>query len=246
MVKSFSMVGHYQTALLFMGLLGLMAATLQVVEYAHLHMWPIQWYLKQRWNHVSQELSHRIMVSRDLKQHLQWWSVREPLTRSALFLAQHHHHYHYGCEHGRLSGSTTALYNDLWFQPDHQLHINVLGAQSSSSDPSPSGAGNPRPVNSDQVQQHHQTGRSACQDPQRRGLHSVPVGDPKITQTLGDSSTRHQQRVGKLPVVQSPGPHRVAACSVAGTGPVLDVEKAPSGPVPLAPKPATSPLVLLD
>ena len=31
MVKSFSKVGQYQTALLFMGLLGLMAATLQVV-----------------------------------------------------------------------------------------------------------------------------------------------------------------------------------------------------------------------
>ena len=38
MVKSFSRVGQYQTALLFMGLLGLMAATLQVVEYAHLHI----------------------------------------------------------------------------------------------------------------------------------------------------------------------------------------------------------------
>ena len=43
MVTFFSKVGQYQTALLFMALLGLMAATLQVVEYVHLHMCPIQW-----------------------------------------------------------------------------------------------------------------------------------------------------------------------------------------------------------
>ena len=38
--KSFSKVGKYKTALFFLSLLGLMAATLQL-EYTHLHMHPI-------------------------------------------------------------------------------------------------------------------------------------------------------------------------------------------------------------
>ena len=45
-VGSFSRVGAYKPAHLFLRLLGLMAATLQSVEYAHFHMRPIQWYLK--------------------------------------------------------------------------------------------------------------------------------------------------------------------------------------------------------
>ena len=43
-----------------------MVATLQSVEYAYLHMRPIQWYLKQRWNHITHGLRHKILVSEDL------------------------------------------------------------------------------------------------------------------------------------------------------------------------------------
>ena len=45
-VRLVSKVGRYKTALLFLSLLGLMATTLQLVEYAHRHKHPIQWYLK--------------------------------------------------------------------------------------------------------------------------------------------------------------------------------------------------------
>ena len=41
LVRSFFRVGQYKPALLFLSLLGLMAATLPSVEYAHLHMHPI-------------------------------------------------------------------------------------------------------------------------------------------------------------------------------------------------------------
>ena len=41
-VRSFAIVGQYKPALLFPSLLGLMAATLPLVEYAHLYMCPIQ------------------------------------------------------------------------------------------------------------------------------------------------------------------------------------------------------------
>ena len=42
LVKSFSKVGRYKPTLLFLSLLGLMAATLQLMEYDHLQMHPIQ------------------------------------------------------------------------------------------------------------------------------------------------------------------------------------------------------------
>ena len=57
LVRSFYRVGQYKPALLFLSLLGLMAATLQSVEYAHLRMHPIQWYLKGCWNHITHGLS---------------------------------------------------------------------------------------------------------------------------------------------------------------------------------------------
>ena len=61
-VRSFSKVGAYKLAHQFLSLLGLMAAMLQPVEYAHLHMHPIQWYLKQRWTHITHGLRQPIFV----------------------------------------------------------------------------------------------------------------------------------------------------------------------------------------
>ena len=121
MVSSFSKVGQYKTALLFLGLLGLMAATLQLVEYAHLHMCPIQWYLKRRWNPITHELRYRILVSRALDQVLQCWSVKEHLSQGVPFslpittttITTDASMKCWG-GHCRLPGPTTALYNGLW------------------------------------------------------------------------------------------------------------------------------------
>ena len=79
-VRSFSKVGQYKPSLLFC-LLGLMAATLQLVEYVHLHMRPIQWYPKRRWNHATHGLRYMILINKDLNQTLQWWSVRQHLSQ---------------------------------------------------------------------------------------------------------------------------------------------------------------------
>ena len=46
LVRSFAKVGQYVPALFYLSLLGLMAANLQLVEYAHFCIQPIQWYLK--------------------------------------------------------------------------------------------------------------------------------------------------------------------------------------------------------
>ena len=71
-VKSFSRLGVYKPAFLFLSLLDLMAATLQLVEYTHLHLHPIEWYLKHCWNHIIHGLRHLILVTKDLTQVLQW------------------------------------------------------------------------------------------------------------------------------------------------------------------------------
>ena len=85
LVRSFSRVGQYKPALLFLSLLGLMAPTLPLMEYTHLRMRPIQWYLKHRWNDVTHELRHPIFVTKDLVQELHWWTVREHLSQGMPF-----------------------------------------------------------------------------------------------------------------------------------------------------------------
>ena len=63
-VGSFSRVGAYKPAHQFLGLLVLMVATLQSVEYAHLYMRPNQWYLrKQRWTTAAHRLLHPILLT---------------------------------------------------------------------------------------------------------------------------------------------------------------------------------------
>ena len=81
-----SKVGQYKRkpALLFLSLLGLMAATLQLA-YPNLHMHPIQWYLKGCWNHVTHVLHYIILVIKDLNQVLQWWSIREHPSQGMVF-----------------------------------------------------------------------------------------------------------------------------------------------------------------
>ena len=46
LVRSLAKVRQYVSALFYLSLLCLMAATLQSVKYAHLHICPIQWYRK--------------------------------------------------------------------------------------------------------------------------------------------------------------------------------------------------------
>jgi len=52
-----------------------MASTLQVVTYAHLHMRPVQWYIKDHWNlHdlIRQRLKLPIRIRAELVEALQW------------------------------------------------------------------------------------------------------------------------------------------------------------------------------
>ena len=78
--RSFSTVGAYRPAHQFLSLQGLMAATLQSLEYAHLHMRPIQWYLIQRWTHATHGLYYLVFVNKDLVYSLLWWFDRHHLS----------------------------------------------------------------------------------------------------------------------------------------------------------------------
>ena len=84
-VGSFSRVGAYKPAHQFLSLLGLMAATLQSVKYAHLHMHPIQWYLKQCWTTATHGLRHPVFVKRNFVHALSWWLDRQHLSQGMPF-----------------------------------------------------------------------------------------------------------------------------------------------------------------
>ena len=79
-VGSFSRVGEYKPACQFLRLLVLMAVTLQSVAYAHLHLRPIQWYLKWLWTAATHKLQHPVFVNREVVHALSWWLDRQNLS----------------------------------------------------------------------------------------------------------------------------------------------------------------------
>ena len=78
-------VWQYKTAVLFLGLLGLMAATLQSEEYAHLHMRPIQWYLYLA---ATRDTSQKVYNSR-WESFTSWCSERDQNPYVTAFLCRH-------------------------------------------------------------------------------------------------------------------------------------------------------------
>ena len=130
-VRTFLRVGLCKPAHQWLRLLGLMAATLSVVFRARLHMRPIQWHVKRRWNHTM-GLRAPIMVSKDLVLALQWWLDKEHLRTGLPFLPPRPQ-LTVGTDastegwggHMMVQGKV-ALFGDLWSPPEARLHINVL------------------------------------------------------------------------------------------------------------------------
>ena len=132
-VQSFSKVGMYKPAHLFLSLLELMAATLQLVEYAHLHMSPIQWYLKWHWNHVTHGLCHPVFVMKDRVLTLRWWTERNHVSQemastfsTTTITITMDRSMEGWRRHCCVPGSGTALFSNLWTCAECQFHINVL------------------------------------------------------------------------------------------------------------------------
>jgi len=135
-VQSFRKAGSYRTALQFLSMLGLMASTISVVAYAHLHMRPIQWYVKDHWDLrdlTRTRLKQRLLVRSDLVQDLQWWTVPANLAIGLPFslppptatVTTDASMEGWG-GHAHLPGEEPLLFSDLWSPEERLLHINVL------------------------------------------------------------------------------------------------------------------------
>jgi len=117
-------------------MLGLMASTIQVVSYAHLHMRPVQWYIKDHWNLRDlnkTRLKIPILIRADLVSALQWWTVPANLAIGRPFVAPSptvtvttDASMEGWGGHALVAGSETALFSDLWSPEERHLHINVL------------------------------------------------------------------------------------------------------------------------
>ena len=129
-ILSFARVGMRHPVRLWMQILGLMAATISTVALARLHMREIQWHVKRSWQDL--DMSSRVMVTKQVYQALQWWTVpmnlslgrpfQEPVptltvTTDASMMG-------WG-GHSRILGQT-YLFSNLWTASERLLHINLL------------------------------------------------------------------------------------------------------------------------
>jgi len=134
-VRSFMRVGQYLPARQWLQLLGLMAAAIPTVEFAHLQMRRIQWYLKGKWQARKHDLDMKIMVPGSLLQCFQWWLATENLSRGRPFQEPKHTAVvttdaskdGWG-GHSCLGGSD-VLFSGLWSRLESRNHINLLELQ---------------------------------------------------------------------------------------------------------------------
>ena len=111
----------------FMSLIGLLTATEKQVHLGRLHMWPIQWHLKNNWR-VPESLEKVIPVPNSLHPHLRWW-----LEESNVLLGQPLHPLKHALQiftdaskegWGAHLDEHTA--RGTWSLPESKLHINHL------------------------------------------------------------------------------------------------------------------------
>ena len=129
-VSAFARVGVYHPVRRWMQILGLMAATIQTVEFARLSMRSVQWHLKDSWK--SRNLLDMVMVTRHVFEALQWWTVRQNLSlgrpfqppKATLTVTTDASKLGWG-GHSSLNGQT-FLFSGLWTPEETRLHINVL------------------------------------------------------------------------------------------------------------------------
>ena len=132
LARTFMQVGQYKPALMFLSLIGLMAASIDMVQYARLAMRPIQWYLKDRWT-AALGLRFPILVTRELRDLVLWWTVESNLRQGIrlhpppprLVLTSDASLEGWGGYlHGE--GLRPQLTQGEWSQQEKLLHINVL------------------------------------------------------------------------------------------------------------------------
>lgn len=135
-LQSFLKVGALHPARLFMKVLGLMAATIDVVPHARYRMRPLQWHLHDRWT-VADGYEAPILVTRQLVEDCRWW-LHEPNLRRGVPLEPRSPQatlvtdaslYGWGAHLVLLGGerqSRPLLLQGAWSVQETTLHINVL------------------------------------------------------------------------------------------------------------------------
>ena len=110
-----------------MSLLGLLTATEKLVHLGRLHMRPIQWFLKDHWNH-TQPLDRQIPVLPQLVEALSWWlkpanlTHQVPLHRPSPMVEV----YTDASIHGWGGHCLDQIAQGVWSTPWQGMHINVL------------------------------------------------------------------------------------------------------------------------
>ncbi|KAK3101176.1 hypothetical protein FSP39_001539 [Pinctada imbricata] len=80
---SFMIQEHYVPARLFLRALGLMAACIDLVPWARLHMRPIQLYLLGQWRPHIDNIDKMIQIKTVVTPHLQWWMNQENIFQGS-------------------------------------------------------------------------------------------------------------------------------------------------------------------
>lgn len=134
-LRSFLQAGALRPARLFLQVLGLMAATLDVVPHARYRMRSLQWHLRQRWS-TADGYEAPVLVTRQVVQDCQWWLEESNLRRGVPLvplspqatLVTDASLYGWGA-HLSLEGERSAtplMTQGAWSVQETTLHINVL------------------------------------------------------------------------------------------------------------------------
>ena len=132
-LRSFLRVGTYRTAVQFLSLLGLLTSTLDMILYARLHVRPVQFYLKLRWN-ARMGFTHKVLITRQFPQLLTWWLQLDNLRRGRpLAPPSHKWTLTTDASGGGWGGyvwsvqnpQDRTLTNGLWDSQEQKLHINI-------------------------------------------------------------------------------------------------------------------------
>ena len=171
-----------------------------------------------------------------------------PFTRNALFIIQYHHHHYYGCEHGGLGWTLPFARVNHGTLQCPLVQVRMLAPHHRPRDSS--GLTDPPPFGAHRVRQyghsviHQQAERSGL--PRPSTMRSALYMSGRSPGHWVSGLTRHQERVGRLPIAKSPRPHRVAPPPTGSSASVPGVRQAPDGPVRLPPEPPAPLLVLSD
>ena len=115
------------SARVFLSLLGRLNATAQYVILGRLHLCPLQIALFTQWKPHVLPLTHKILISHQIKLRLKWWTNRDWFIQGVpLKPAQETPTLFSDARWGAHLVLDRLLFHGVWTDDQSQLHINVL------------------------------------------------------------------------------------------------------------------------